>query len=617
MATSCYNCAIGQLCSCGKCHTCGYQWTYSHEGYACTFPNKVVKPKTQKAAGMWALRKHIGGHMNVAMPLHTLALDAKEKDIPVEEYPLFARPCPIQPRHGFVDSRVVKDWDELKVVLDETKAADPEGEVMLLKFIPSVLNAVLVPNLLTIGEGNDGATAGHNTITFPLNGIVGVQLSNCFPDANINPKKQDPYLEVVYKKDESYFLTQLRSGPKLEGSSVDYLPRTMEVMGVIKVDPKMDLLKWEELIEGYKDNKGVVVYHPGGSPADHFSVHARTYEIPVCITFNPKVGETITEALTVPLDPLNVLKGIVVGDMMVLKHNTHGDGVTDCQKAVSLLLHTLHHSGGIGGDQSWWLGVGVAFMLRYGTIALKGEARHVKSPYVGRDTVYAKTLPFPLQRQRASTPGLVNILRYGNFSGAVGGIKWAQCGNATSKLFDAVGLLAKDPSTDTVNGLVRAFNFAVNQAHNGGWWLNKFIASNAFNEIQHGELSYTLGMVPFLWRVKEFSDTIKQEDVDKRMKMWAKWVPISLIPPKLIKACIVTVPGISGLAISVEDKLLKKHHKPLIISIPTLVEKLPSIIKGKLYVETTDEGLQVLLQSPHEEPIVLWKEMGIDGAIGK
>ena len=104
---------------------------------------------------------------------------------------------------------------------------------------------------------------------------------------------------------------------------------------------------------------------------------------------------------------------------------------------------------------------------------------------------------------------------------------------------------------------------------------------------------------------------VSPELITNRVAVWRKWAPIKLTPPPLTKASIVVTPGITGLAIKLEDKLLKRKHRALVIALPELMEKLPSLLKGKLYVETTPDGLQVILQPPYEEPILLWKEEAI------
>ena len=94
--------------------------------------------------------------------------------------------------------------------------------------------------------------------------------------------------------------------------------------------------------------------------------------------------------------------------------------------------------------------------------------------------------------------------------------------------------------------------------------------------------------------------------------MWKKWVPIVLTPIAVSEAKIITAPGVPGMAISIKDRLLKGHHKPVLVGIPQLVERLPALIKGKLWIQTTPTGLQVSLAPPKAQPIVLWKEEEID-----
>ncbi len=615
---TCSNCYFGEQCKCGYCHQCGHQWYWraaSTVGPQHDTPREPLVFRTQKVKGIYALLR-AQTRINVITPNRVLDVTKSLlENTSGINFPKFARPCPVTPRHGFVDSRVVKDYAELQVVVDETRAADPLGEVMLMPFLDSAYNSVWVPRMLTVGEGNDGATAGHNTITFPLIGLIDQErLSEDMLNAAGIGEDQDPYIEAVHEEHGLVWLTQLRGGPKLLSGSKDFLPCEVVVQEVIKVDPKMDLLKWETVIIEAKDRPGVVVYHPGGSPADHFSVHARSFNIPVCITFEPTVGATLQADVSTPqLDPAGVLKGLVLADMFALKHSTGGSR-TDAAAAVSLLLHTLHHSSAFGGDTSWWLGFGVGLMLRYGSIALRGEARHIKGNghYPQRDYVYSKSINHTLQRQRASVPGLVHILRYGIFRGNVGGIKWARCGSATSKLFDAVGVLSKDPTQNSVNNLLRAFNFAVNQAHNGGWWLNKFIDANAFNEIQEGDLSEVLKIAPFVWRAGKGIENITNEDILVRMLKWAKWKSIQLVPPKIIKARLVTLPGVVGLTVEVTDRLLKEKHKPIMVPINKLLKVLPTAIRGQLYVELGEKGMSLLMNIPHQDPLVLWEEDGIE-----
>src|SRR5207237_6510131 len=82
---------------------------------------------------------------------------------------LFARPCPVRPRHGFVDSRKVKAFDpDVINLLKESWAEDPDAELLLTPYIPAEFSGVWRPGLLVLGPGHDGATSGHSSIAVPL-----------------------------------------------------------------------------------------------------------------------------------------------------------------------------------------------------------------------------------------------------------------------------------------------------------------------------------------------------------------------------------------------------------------------------------------------------------------
>ena len=612
----CKVCLTGVQCTCGRCHGCGKYWLYGlPTGATHSAPfESLPRPKTQKAIGLeWLLQHNYSAPM--VRPSHLFPLSATQEEWKDIRYPIFARPCPRRPRHGFVESRVVNNWAELDLVRLETLAADPEGEMILCPFLPSLYNAVLVPTLFTVGKGHDGATLGKDVMTFPLIGSKDPLFDpKALAMVGIGPD-ESPYIEVIYPKNYDLVLTQLRAGPKLAATGPDYIPTTTVVKEVIKVDLGMSLLVWEKLLLLKEGQEGVVVWHPGGSLIDHFSVHCRTVKIPICTTFEPVVGQVLYPTKQAPLlDPNLILRGLVVGDRFSLQHDILDCTKQDAKNAIILMLHALHNSFVLGGAHSFWVGVGVALMLRYGTIALRGEARHIHTtPLAPRDSVYARALPHSLSRHRAAVPRLVHVLRYGKFGGgAVGGIKWAVCGYTLAQLFNAVGQLAKEPTEASVNKLLRAWNVVVNQAHNGGWWLNKFAPAGVFEDVRHGTVSRLLPLAPLMYRFHEANLVVLEKQVANSISLWRKWCPLNLHPFAVQEATLTLVPGVEGVALQLTDRLLKTRHKTLVLHIPGLIDQVLSLSRGKLYVETTPNGLRVCLQAPHEQPILIWQEKGID-----
>lgn len=613
----CQYCAYPEVCACGKCHMCNnVNFAYGMGKKCPDTKREWYKPRSQKLLGLMKMRVHLGAiGMNI-VGINSI-FPASDPSLHVGEpsgFPQFARPCPLKPRHGFVDSRVVHDATELKAVIDETLAAEPEGEIMLCTPIDAALNAVWTPFLLTVGAGNDGATAGKQTMNFPLSGTRPPELASLRYAAAGIGEGEMPYIEVVWEKplhpanDMVQYLTQLRAGPTLKGGSIDSIPRAVVVGKIIHVNPNSSLLEWETLMQEESESEGLVVYHPGGSPTDHFSVHARSFNIPLMITREPIMGETLSPTGQTPIDPLAILRGVVVGDVFDLTHLRQFEG--DTFRAVNLLLVALHNSSNMGGESGWWLGFAAAMMMRLGAIALRGEVRHIdaKSMKGSRDGVYQRAVGHPLQRQRAALPRNINVLRYGFNPGSVGGIKWATCGKATAHLYDAVGELARNPSPETAGILIRALNVAVNQAHNGGWWMNKFCGHQAFDDAPNGKLTQILDCVPFMWRAHQTLLHLTPTQLSKKVGLYKGWTPVDLSPARIIKAEILTMPGVNGLHIQISDRLLRSKHKPIIIPVEQLMLKLPDMLRGKLILSANPSGLALSLSLPHEPLITLWEE---------
>lgn len=614
----CPSCSYGQVVW-GSCTYCGKNYG-------------KADPNTQKLKGMRQLPSlayglYSAGGNNFLATSNPVVVFTKWSEVKTEKIapllPLFARPCPLTPRHGFVDSRVVKTIEELKGVWDETITADPDGELMLSSFIDADINAVMTPTLLTIGEGIDGATGGKNTLNIPL-----VRTSwwdeygdggNAKQDANI-PSTDDPYIEAV-GKGLRVVLTQLRGGPRLEGSGADFIPTTTTVEELITVNPSMSLLEWESLIKTYAGRTDVVVYHPGGSPVDHFSVHARSFNIPVVTTFPVKVGDILTPINREPLSPESILDGVAAGDRF--EFDLEGDVETDpndscitkgwfgeADRMVATLLFALHHSAAFQGKDGFWLGFGVAALLRLGTTAMKGEARHLgmgsKQP---RETVYKQVLNKRLKYQRISLPKLTHILRYGEFnSHGIGGRTWATCGLALSGVYNAVGELARNRSQENVGALLRAFNTAVNQAHNGGWWLNKFANPNMFDRFAAGHGMAPLTALPILYRAAK----LREEGMWEVMR-FEKWHPLTLKPVKAGVVRMAQEPTASGMRLKVEDRVLGSRGRPIAIGSDAMQTFIKNVVgSGKVVLKSTPNGRVLSLST--SPPIIIWEEPPLDVA---
>lgn len=520
-------------------------------------------------------------------------------------FPVFARPCPSRPRHGYIESRVITTMKEAQDLLAEVLADDPNGEVMLTPPIDASLNAIWTPSSLVIGLGHDGATSGKDALTVPLAVVKDAVSTDTLQAATIGPNEW-PYIEAVYNKvgSQTAILTQLRAGPPLKTLTPDYIPADIHVKEVIKTAGE-DLPTWEALMFKIKDaHDGIIIWHPGGAVTDHFSVHCRTFKIPVALTFEPKVGDTILRQVApTALDPRDMLKGILAGEKVEITGQTSA-------AACSSMLLGLHHSAVMMGSQSHWIGMSAAIMLRLGSCALRGEARHHKPKKTGgltRDAVYEKFFSRSLSYHRAGCNRLINLFRYGTWSGSIGGIKWAQCGAATVELFNAVRDLAADPSDEKANSLLRALNTAVNQAHNGGWWMNKFSASSAFEAIQENKPEYILDCAPFLWIANKVYEGITKSELDSFIAHTAKWKETSLTPATVQEVEMIYTPGVQALGFRIKSRFLPELFKPIYAPMESL-EKVIKAAQGEVFLIQTDNGYEVECRLPGQDPIKLWAE---------
>lgn len=583
----CKNCG-GEWCeSCGVCHSC---------------LTDQAKPKTQKLKGIVALSDW--GALNVPPVKAVLSVSEPfpEKPTGPLTWPLFARPCPLIPCHGFVESRKVNNWEEVKQVWEETKAADPNGEVILMPLIKASHNAVLVPSLLTVGEGHDGATSGKNTITFPLAKLEAFPKS-VLQAAGIGPE-QDPYLELV--QGSWPLATQLRAGPKLTSPNPDFVPAKMTVEEVIQPAGE-DLLDWAKRIQGLAP--GTVVWHPGGSLTDHYSVHCRESGVPILITFKPTVGQVLEPITKLDPDPEAVLKGALAADSVKW---------TDLPAAARLMLLSLHNSQAMAGVHGAWIGAATVIMLKLGSLALRGEARHYKRIKLGqhvpdRSAIYRRYQHHSIRFHRAGLRRYANLFKFGEWGGSFGGLRWATCAFALKPLFDALMELARTPNPVTVSELVKALNVAVNQAHNGGWWLNKFINQQAFVQAQSGSLVQIIDSFRLIYEQGKLLSTADPSVMERKLDKWTKLPPLDMAPPVIQGAEMSIVPNTGAIAIQLKARAFgkgggytKQIQVPFAKFGSKVLERLGKVVLvggPRLKVECRVEG---------EEPLLLWEEPEID-----
>jgi hypothetical protein len=444
-----------------------------------------MKFRTQKAQGIHALGIH-------GIGISTLPYRVVQEEAQVGPYfnglaseigfhaDLFARPCPENPAHGFVDSRKVTSIDEALAVWKEAVAADPKAEMILMPRVEAECNAIYAGNYLALGPGHDGATGGKNSFGLKVtNGIFSPELITA---SRINVEGDEvPYVEVVYgtlpgRSDVTAYATQVRSGPRMAGS--DNLIFTKGPITQIYIPTKQDeddLLHWKQQAVELAKIPDLVVWHPGGTPACHVAVHCAVNHINY-LTFNPndksknppKVGDIFEDITPDFRDPMVTRDGVMAASVLQMPF-------TD---ALRVVLFGLHQSGlNLTPTGSRLVGSAAALCIRLSTAACLGELRHKARKggffHHNRSIVLKKAWDDHFTSQKMMGAALKSFFEK-RWNSGYGGHAWGVCAMRNMELADACLSVFKDPSMATVGDMTDRLNVLVNTIHNGGWQFNKF-----------------------------------------------------------------------------------------------------------------------------------------------
>jgi hypothetical protein len=431
--------------------------------------------------------------------------------------PLFARPCPTKPRHGFLESVKVDSKAELVQLLKKAQELDADAELMLQPFRGTMKGSfILTPTTLTLGPGHDGATSGRDTVTLRL--APGTHLVNDYTCkiAGIDAGEAG-YIEGVGV--DSPTLVQLRGGPQLAGT-VDYIPpKGVTVKHIHQVKSTDDLLAWEE--EVTKLAPGTVVWHPGGSVACHFGVHCVINEVAYVTSSKPEIGQRLVATDVQTINTEAVRNGIAIG--------MH-DVTTAWKHALNFACFALHNFSVERNEKgSYLIGVSAAYFYKLLTAMCLGEFRHRanrahKDTWLDSVTDYREDHSFIQTDDRNAIYALVwhkpGDYRAGLLEASrsylgekwcqgYGGPMWGMCSVAALRLANALIAVNERPTQRRVKQLITEVNNVVNLAHNNGWVFNK-IATSTFDSAASGNRHFLLGLLPILYK------TLRAKPITKR-----------------------------------------------------------------------------------------------------
>jgi len=408
------------------------------------------------------------------------------------DFPVFGRPCPVRPRHGFVDSQVLNNKYDLDCMWNQSVHNDKHAEVILGPYMNAVdYNGIYVSSgNIAIGVGNDGATGGKDSISFP---VAPTKFTKKIKRLS-GVKDDELYLESIMQEGW-WHLTQVRGGPALNIASADYIPAEVKVTDVIS--PHDNLIKWEEEVKLYKDVPGVVVFGNGHTLASHAAIHCILNKVPFITTECPKMGQVLQPTLNAESPKLNrqrFREGMWAADRLLVRINSQKHVQNELQKHFYFALSVLHNWAYLKNstEADWLLGAATQTLSRICSALCFGEHRHMYEGNGGvfsdkdRSSVYVKALNCEVSFLNSLSQVFKDFYSR-EWSGGFGGPPWATCAWYSLKLWGRV-VRTNNKNTSTLSDaevadVIGTVNKLVNLAHNNGWWFNKFTTEKDFDFI--------------------------------------------------------------------------------------------------------------------------------------
>lgn len=516
-----------------------YNKSFLDGGYYHTPP---IPAETQKARGIFFLMNKsavVKAAFGWRIPKHLVFHAGEQFSDGSFNYPVFARPCPVDPRHGFVDSIPCKTAETLNALSLETLEEESDAELLVTKPIDASYSAILTDGVLTFSGGNDGATSGKNVKYFYINeDPIATAISL---DPTLLLEGEVPFYEFVMDKNGANNLVQVRSAPGVPKCK-DFVQDDVEVKTVIKAEG--DLLEWETLMRTV-DAATTIVDHRGGSLSSHYSIHAILNRVPLFTTYLPEIGDKLvptvhnTEVNEEDKDSFfkSFCYGFSAGEHMMKKSQFFSDGSarTIMKTSLQLALSCLHNFSTIVQSKDYEVvGITLGLFLRATFTVSSGETRHVGSRLnsshdadlhkwykeipKNRETCYNWVYKQSTSELLENIMVIYRMFDDVNWGSGYGGAKWASCTRSSIELFNAC--VTKDIGT-----VVALFNNVLHEEHNGGKYLNKVINVGEFDLAANDSSTYALKnmnvVIDLLSTVWEHAATVGDDNIP-----WEQFIAI-------------------------------------------------------------------------------------------
>lgn len=411
-------------------------------------------------------------------------------------FPLFARPAPTTPQHGFVDSRVVHSYEELFRLTALANRADPLAEVILMPEIKGDFSAIATNGQIAIGQGNDGATGGKSvaTIRTPVANMTfegkphHTHFSEFF-DPWHRAGVTHGYLELVHDRTrDTMVAVQFRDGPE-QPRTKDFIPREMTITTVEICALDFDLAtEWPARVKELQASDSPVVWLRNGSLASHHAIHAIMAGIAVVTSGTPpRVGDQLFPAEDAIM-PMTDEDAQHIAEMMAEFEDTRlgsFDAEID-RSSFAALAHGVVHSQHLwnGSEHHRLRAYGIAALFPLGALAVFGEYRHFgqfdedgESTANGRSSVLVRHATESDERLLSQLEAIGDDFTAEGYWGGgtgYGGASWEEFKDTLIDFYTTLAAFKQERTAESWQALMNHANELVHLSHNNGRVYNKF-----------------------------------------------------------------------------------------------------------------------------------------------
>jgi len=416
--------------------------------------------KTQKAQGLVYLQQ-----AGLSVPIHWVIVPQAE-DKHLIPFPVFARPCPKSPRHGFVNSIIAYSINELIGLYNAMLKEDAEGQLLITTYISGYASGVYNNGTLFLGAGNSGVTDGTSAIT---------ELPICASSNSLGLLSTD-HVEIVYHKHGKAYFVQKREGPVLQGNKTFYLGRErLEVKRCFGGVLDYDLIEWEKMCKtpgGFEEGTLVIL----NSLASHYASHCIINKIPVALWS------------AVPTPPF-VLEEKV--EIRPFKSDRFFGAFWNAlsldakpEQVITAALYGIHNYPAISNNDVL-IGGALGYLVKAGYSVCRGEHRHCRKVGLTREQHYGTRIRGRQQLIR----GLTTLYRdFGDtllWEDSYGGWQWRDCVHELILLYNAV-------VSYNVGEAILIAHSLLNMMHNNGMFLDKLVDQVEMDMASDDPLLFTL-----------------------------------------------------------------------------------------------------------------------------